>query len=689
MTLSSSAARTARALTVAVALLVGLLATTPAMAGAAAAAATTDGAPVTQPLSFAMSPGGGGILTAGTPLTVTIAVANPNDWTVAGGTVHLALSRTALTSDAAVAAWLENPTAGEQELAQLDLAGIAAHGASTTTTTIDTTSLADLTPGVYPLSATSAPTGAVTGSVLVVPDAATTAVAVVVPITAPALTAGLLTADQLATLTAPGGDLREQLDAVTGTPAILAVDPAIPAAIRVLGTTAPASAQQWLADLLALPNSRFALQFGDADLATQVAAGLTTPLTVPTLSPLLSDTGFASATNAPDGDDAALPTLEELTDIGGFPAAGGILWPATGSSDAATVAALGALTTDDAPSVTLVASSTVTPATPTTPRAAAGDAQLLVYDAEVSAALRRASTATDAVTQDAALAAASAYTSLASANASTLLVTIDRGTGRSASAIRAAIDAATALASHPEPGLGPLLAATASTVTVTDAASTDPARAAALTTLLDDESTLTAFATILDDPAVLTARERAEVLQLIGAAWLDDATGFTTAVSDHRAATVTTLDAVGLVPPSGITLLASSAPLTFSIRNDLPWPVSLVLITTPGDPRLIVQNTTPVEAGAAQNTRVQVPVEARVGSGESALRLQLRSPTMVAIGPSTPVHVAVRAEWESVGIIVVVVLLAGMIVLGAVRTVLRRRRRRRDAGQADEEHSDG
>ncbi|HYP72964.1 MAG TPA: DUF6049 family protein, partial [Microbacterium sp.] len=96
-------------------------------------------------------------------------------------------------------------------------------------------------------------------------------------------------------------------------------------------------------------------------------------------------------------------------------------------------------------------------------------------------------------------------------------------------------------------------------------------------------------------------------------------------------------------------------------------------------PRLIVQNTTPVEAGASQNTRVSVPVEARVGSGESMIRLQLRSPSMVAIGPSVPVHVAVRAEWESVGLVVMIVLVAGMIVAGVVRTVRRLRRRGTDA----------
>ncbi|MGO8609780.1 DUF6049 family protein, partial [Rhizobium johnstonii] len=82
--------------------------------------------------------------------------------------------------------------------------------------------------------------------------------------------------------------------------------------------------------------------------------------------------------------------------------------------------------------------------------------------------------------------------------------------------------------------------------------------------------------------------------------------------------------------------------LGLTIRNDLPWPVSLVLITTPNDPRVIVQNTTPIELGARQNSRADVPIEARVGSGESNLTVQLRSPTMIAIGEPISVDVAVR-----------------------------------------------
>jgi putative peptidoglycan lipid II flippase len=118
------------------------------------------------------------------------------------------------------------------------------------------------------------------------------------------------------------------------------------------------------------------------------------------------------------------------------------------------------------------------------------------------------------------------------------------------------------------------------------------------------------------------------------------------------------------------------------VRNDLPWPVTLTLSATPNDPRLIVQKTADVSAGAAQSTRVQVPVQARVGSGESTLDLQLRSSAGVEIGPRVRVAISVRAEWESVGIVVMSVLIGAMLVLGIVRTARKMRRRRIAAATA-------
>jgi len=118
------------------------------------------------------------------------------------------------------------------------------------------------------------------------------------------------------------------------------------------------------------------------------------------------------------------------------------------------------------------------------------------------------------------------------------------------------------------------------------------------------------------------------------------------------------------------------------VRNDLDYPVNLVLYTTPGNLRLDVQSETPVLATPQSNTRVEVPVQARVGSGEVTLALQLRSPAFVAIGPPQTVEVNVWAEWEAAGIAVLAVIVGGLLVIGVVRTVLRVRRRRR---RGDEE----
>lgn len=672
----------------------------------AAASAATDAPAASGSLSVAVAPASAGVVSAPV-FSVAFSVSNTGDAPAPGGTVSIAVTRSPLSSSADVTSWLSADGRAETEVATVAVAAVAARGMSTATTAVDLAAVGatGLAPGVYPLSAAFASSQGelVAHSVIVVPDAASSAggVAVVVPITAPPTTTGLLTTSDLATLTAADGVLRTQLNAVTGTAAILAVDPAIPAAIRVLGSAAPASAQQWLSDLLALPNSRFALQFGDADVATQLAAGLPAPLTVTSLDPYMSARNFTSpapaqtpapnrtanstATATPPATERTLPTLSQLLDIGD--ARANVFWPATGSATAATVSRLAAPVEGPAP-LTLVASHALTGAIGA--RADAAGAGILAYDEETSAALRTASLASDGVRQGAGLAAASAYASIAtrgSAAGAPLLVAVDRASGRSASGLRAAITTASALAGRTPLDLTALAAAPASSVTVSGGTAPDPGRIDALRGLQDGEARLSAFATVLADPTLLSAPERAEILQLLANVWLGAPDQLATALSDHRDATTKTLGAVAIVPPSDITLLASSAPLTFSVRNDLPWPVTLTLSASPNDPRLIVQKTAEVSAGAAQSTRVQVPVQARVGSGESTLDLQLRSGAGVAIGPEVRVAIAVRAEWESVGIVAMSVLIAAMLILGVVRTV-RKLRRRRAAQEQDEEKED-
>lgn len=678
-----------------VALAVGLVMVGPAPLRADAATAAPD----SGSLSVAVAPAGNGVVSASV-VSVTVAVSNTGDTPAQSGTVSIAVSRSALATSADVTAWLNADSPADTDVASVPVTAVAARGTATATAAIDLGAAGPLPVGVYPLSAVyTSPTTAqplVAHSVLTVPDPASSGggVGVIVPLTAPPTTTGLLTADDLKTLTGADGALRTQLNAVSGTPAILAVDPAIPAAIRALGSSAPSSAQQWLNDLLALPNSRFALQFADADLATQVAAGLTAPLSVSSLDPYMSTRNFsgtpAAPTNAanatadptpttPPPTDRKLPTLTQLLDVG--PSRANVFWPATGSANAAVVSTLqqAAATADPggpAP-ITLVSSGALTGAVGA--RADAAGVGILAYDEGASSALRMASLASDAVHQGAGLAAASAYASIATRGAAAsapLLVVVDRATGRSATGLRAAITAASTLGGRTPADLDALLSAPPAAVSVAGGGADDATRVDALHDLLDQEARVSAFATVLADPTLLTAPDRAEILQLMANVWRAVPDQFASALSDHRDATTTTLGAVAIVPPSDITLLASSAPLTFSVRNDLPWPVTLTLSASPNDPRLIVQKTADVSAGAEQSTRVQVPVQARVGSGESTLDLQLHSAAGVEVGPRVRVAVSVRAEWESVGIAIMSVLIGAMLVLGVVRTARRMRRRR-------------
>ena len=709
------------ATSIALGALIGSLGSAPAASAAADPAASGD-------IVFTLAPAAGGIVTSGSALALTVSAYNPTLADLGGGSVRVTTSATPLADRTATRAWLAGEVTDdsrtETTLAETTLPAVAGRATTTATMSVDSSPLAAWPAGVYPIradySSTAGPT--TSRSVLVVPAAsAGGGVAVVVPVTAPARTTGLLTADELTKLTATGGELRDTLDAVAGTNAALAVDPAIVAAIRVLGSSAPASATQWLADLMSLPNTRFALQFGDADLATQIAAGLGAPLEPLPLTPYLQTRDFPSATgtptrtpttgttDAPGGTDPAdapntdtdtstdaatpapspslpttptFPTLAELTDVGS--SLGAVFWPASGSAGDATVAALAA-----ASGLTLLDSRAVSDARAPS-SASANGGRLLVYDADTSAALGAAASSAGAPARDAALAAASAYGQFASADAgeAPVLVAVDRAS--SFPSLRPALQAASALAGRAAVGIGALTAAEPAAVTL-NAVPDDAERTARLHALLSDEGDLESFSSILQDPLVLTSPERAAVLQLTGNGWrsaTEDAAQ--KAVDDHRAQTRDTLGAVSITPPSDITLAATSAPLAFSVRNDLRWPVTVILYATRNDPRLIVQNTTTVEAGPAQNTRVQVPVQARVGSGDSTLDLQLRSITGVPIGDQVPVNVAVRAEWESVGLVVMLTIVALLLILGVVRTVRKLRRRGAPAQIPDDlEDADG
>ncbi len=671
--------------TVVFAIALGVWSTGAGAGGAMAADGDAEGGAV----ELLVSAGASGTVAPGSSTSAAVTVRNDTTTNLSDGRVLVEIGHSPLPDGTALTAWLDDGEAtGDFDAIGSDTTEpIDAGGSGSTSIPVPQEALAELQPGVYPLRATLSDT---TGgdaderasrditatSVLLVAPASATPVAVIVPITAtPADGAALLGAEELAALTAADGALTAQLDGIAGTSAVIAIDPSIPTAIRVLGSAAPASAVDWLSRFDALPNERFALQFGDADAATQAQAALPELLQPTTLANFLDPARFAAApegTPEPSSTPAPTPTTgPQLPDDATLRAVDGettgVLWP-RGDVSAENLAAFAGYLGEE--STTILPSSSVRGSLGG--HATIGGHDVLIAHAAASAALSDAAGTAAAADRQRALAEAGAHLYLAgqAAPAVPLLVALDRDDTRTEQALRDAIEAA----DSPGFGLAALRAAPATEAALTS--EPDTARAAVLQSLLADETTLVSFSSILTDPQVLLSPERIELLRTIGVGPSNDE--FETLVAADEAETREILGAVAIPPSSTIQLLTANADLPFQVRNDLPWPVTVLLHVSPSDPRLDVEPVKEAVIPGNTNTRVKVPVSARVGSGEVDLRLSLTSPTGVPIGQNDVVRVAVRAEWETIGLIVFGSLIVILLGLGVYRTV-RRKRQEADA----------
>ncbi|BDZ39967.1 DUF6049 family protein [Microbacterium suwonense] len=621
------------------------------------------------------------------PLVTTITIVNGTDHTLSVGSASLEVNTTPLADAATLDAWLDTGAFSGtfRTVATEETPAVAAGESVEVSSIADATELGTLAPGVYPITARL--TGATTddadttawtptaSSVLVVAAAGQQQVGVLVPITATPADGALLSADELATLTAPDGMLTGQLDAVTDTSAILAIDPAIPAAIRMLGTRAPRAATDWLQRLEQLPNDMIILQFADADATTQAHEGQESLLQPPDLTPLLQPDDFpqSGATPTPSASsapDPALPDNAVLTGVAG--ARTDILWP----RDDVTAADLAAFTGylgDDA--TTILPSTSFSGATRA--HSAVEGNSILVMDAAASDRLSTAVELTEPVDVARALAGAAGHLFFATHSAPTVLVGLTRSETRSPVALRELLSAF----ATPGISLSSLRAqAPASAALIDPVGSTRPA---ALTTMLAGEQRMQAFSSILEVPALLMAPERIRMLRTIAVGMTDE--DFTAAAAARAKHVHTILNSVGIQRPKPVQLITSAAPLPVWVRNDLPWTVHVTLHGLPSDPRLDIQRSTQVEAGADGSTRIDVPIEARVASGDVRVQFRLTSATGVAIGSTEVADVTLRADWEGIGLGILGGAIALLLVFGLIRTV---RRKRRDGAGASTKESE-
>jgi len=143
------------------------------------------------------------------------------------------------------------------------------------------------------------------------------------------------------------------------------------------------------------------------------------------------------------------------------------------------------------------------------------------------------------------------------------------------------------------------------------------------------------------------------------------------------------LAAVRLADPATVLPFSYESLLPVQVMNDLPWPVTVTVSARPENNRLTLpspQQTLTVE-GASSGT-AQVPIRARVGTGDVDVLVDLIGRDGAPIGGTVAIPVSVHADWELIGMIVLGVLVALFFSFGVWRSI-RNRRRRDGAAAAD------
>lgn len=548
-------------------------------------------------------------------------------------------------------------------------------------------SAAVLAPLVFGVSAAHADPDSPTAEQV---EGARTPLAIVLPITVPQNETGIISSDDLAEYTAVTGPLTRLLDAAVNRPVALAIDPMIIASIRVLGTSSPDSATEWLDRLAQANNETFALPYADADVAAQVQAGLTTllgpssfgfalsaenftgPLPVETPSELgIEPTATPTPTPTAEPGKPVLPTMDELLS---WPyTLGGIAWPAANTVSAATP---GVLAMNGYGSTIVSESNLVAVETGASSASArAGDSALLVADSELSAALNDAVSAKREGDWQIAMTHANELISASVGASNALLATLPREWPANPSALSATIST---LEQHVGASIVPLSALQAmpqSQVAIADLGEPSE-RIAAINTLLARETDLGGFSTALADPSTLTGPERMRILALLGVSWLADEPQWRTAVSENLQRSSEILNSVTVVPSNSILVVSGAAQFPVTVQNNFTEPVTLRVTLSPSNGRLVVDEPSEATIEAGSSSTVLVPVNARVGNGLVSVSVTLTTLDGVQLEAPSTIPVDVRADWEGVG----AALLGGAILLffgfGVFRNIRRQRRER-------------
>lgn len=531
----------------------------------------------------------------------------------------------------------------------------------------------------------------------VTPGVGPVSVAIVMPLTVPPTTTGLLDAETLTAYTSAGGMLTRQLDAVVGSRVAIGLDPMIFASIRVLGTSAPEPAVAFLERLQTAPNEVFLLAYADADPAVTGRANAGDalvplgfdfaidpanfgPAATPTPTSTTAgptDVPEPSATETPDDSPPPLPTTDDL--LAWETTLPSIAWPAEGGLTAADLETLSGLGYADV----LVAGSNASPVS--TSLLDLGEIDALVTDDEVTAAVRDASyAATPTAYQEAAARLASTLQDRAASDPGrTIVATLDRrwpfGTLRIPDVL-SAIESAAASQIVP---LRDVLAGPRGGAQLVDATGATVDRLDVTTSLTEATHDEATFLAIADEAALITQPRRLSLLGLSAAAWQDDEAGWTTATDELLASSRATLDAVQIAEGSDLLLLSDISTLRMQVSNALSVTVTVYVSVRPLRPILHIEDSlVEVTIEPDSTSTATVPVES-IANGDVTVRAELRGANGRPLGEVRFVKVILQAGWETAGTLVAGSLVVLIFGVGLIRVILRRRREAATATTAD------
>jgi len=527
-------------------------------------------------------------------------------------------------------------------------------------------------------------------------------IAVAMPITVPAGSSGLIDADALETYTGPAGVLTKQLNAVIDRPVAIGIDPMIIASIRALGTAAPPSATAWLERLDRAVNEIFPLQYGDADPTVQSQAGASALLAptslawgldpaaflptgdegtddgtddgtggdgtpTPTGTPPPTDPVDPTETPAPPTDDP-VPTLDELLDWDYTMT--DVAWPGMDTvvaSDLPVLAASGATTT-------LISSDNVSYGDEdASPWASSDTAALLVADAQASDALTRAASEIAPNNHAIALGDLAALLAVVQTDESSpILLAFDRGWKATGDRLSDTISALQSMPGYVPTTLSALTDGAATPVTIADKPQ-DAGRVSTASHLIAREADVERFATVAEDPSLITGRERAELMSLLAVSWRSQPNEWAAATAGHDTETTELFGTVAIASTTPVNMIANQTNIRVPVRNDLTQPVTVILRASPSNPRLDIDAPSAQVIPAQSVESVTIPVVARLGNGDVTLRLDLFTTANEQIGQTVLMPVNVRADWETIGLVVLIVVVVVLFVGGLVRTILKRR----------------